>query len=656
MSDTKRTQSGQRDTARARGAAGRSSASRDAASAKRSTQASAKRSVERVSAAQNARSAGSGTARKTSSTTRRRRRRRQGPDFAKILLVMIGIVILIFCAAVGMKSCSNGESVKETKPVETTAVPETEIKAEITVNGISVNGMTKSEAREKILADMNWDLKVSYKEETKTVENLLAGDVDKVLDAAFENGKAGEYTVEPNGIEEAAQAAAAVLADGWDVKPKNGSISSYDKTSAQFVFSGAENGSLIEREKLANDMISAIKAGEYQKTIDAAAVTVEPEITEAQAKERFKRIGTYTTTTTSNKARNENIRIASDAINGMIIQPGEEFSFNLTTGNRTPQKGYQAAGAYVNGVLVEEPGGGVCQVSSTLYNAVVFAGLKTTERHAHSYEPSYVTPGEDAMVSYDGYSGPDMKFINNSKTAVGIKTSFSNQKLTVSVYGTPILEEGVTLSMSSKKVKDLDAPAPVYEEDPTLQPGVEVEAKAATLGSRWVTNLVTMKDGVVVEESLLHNSTYKGKSATIKRNTSGTVVSTEGESGTAESSYADGSALSPTETLPGVEPSAEQETKAPTSAQTPGGVQPESNIQNVGPADVIQPSTTAPTDSYYGPGNAPQSPADMTSPAAGNGGPGGQVTQVNPSGGPGGAGPAETNASPAGAGLISPMG
>ena len=137
-----------------------------------------------------------------------------------------------------------------------------------------------------------------------------------------------------------------------------------------------------------------------------------------------------------------------------------------------------------------------------------------------------------------------MKFVNNSKTAVGIKTSFSNQKLTISVYGNPILDDGITLSMVSKKVKDLDAPAPVYEEDPTLEPGIEVEAKAATLGSRWVTNLVTKKDGVVVEEILLHNSTYKGKSATIKRNTSGTVVSTEGESSSEESSPADGNGLS----------------------------------------------------------------------------------------------------------------
>lgn len=74
----------------------------------------------------------------------------------------------------------------------------------------------------------------------------------------------------------------------------------------------------------------------------------------------------------------------------------------------------------MNGVLVEEPGGGVCQVSSTLYNAVIFSGLKTTERHAHSYEPSYVTPGEDAMVSY---GGPDMKFTNTSEFPIAIRAS-----------------------------------------------------------------------------------------------------------------------------------------------------------------------------------------------------------------------------------------
>ena len=127
------------------------------------------------------------------------------------------------------------------------------------------------------------------------------------------------------------------------------------------------------------------------------------------------------------------------------------------------------------------------------------------------------------MVSYDGYAGPDLRFVNNSKTAVGIKAAYSNQTLTVSIYGNPILEDGVTVSMHSEKIKELDPPTPTYVEDPTLEPGVEVVAKAATPGSRWQTKLITKKNGQVVSDVLLHNSTYTGKAATIKRNTSGTV-------------------------------------------------------------------------------------------------------------------------------------
>ncbi|MDF2887525.1 MAG: VanW family protein [Lacrimispora sp.] len=163
----------------------------------------------------------------------------------------------------------------------------------------------------------------------------------------------------------------------------------------------------------------------------------------------------------------------------------------------------------------------VPQQRDTLYNAVVFAGLTTTERHAHSYEPSYVTPGEDAMVSF---GGPDMKFVNNSSSAIAIRTSFADRKLKISIIGIPILEDGVTLSMTSNKTAELDAPAPIYEEDQTMQPGEEKVIKQETKGSRWVTNLVTKKDGAVVSDEFFHNSTYRGKPATIKRNTSGVVV------------------------------------------------------------------------------------------------------------------------------------
>ena len=556
---------------------GKSSQSRAGSSGNRGRSSSRQSNADRILAVQNARNLGSG--RGTSSNKRRGRRRRQGPDAAKILLILIGIIILILCVAVGVRSCSKTDGT-ETSAEETSSEPETELEAEITVNGVSVHGMTKTAAVEKVLESMDWQMKVVCGEKEQALENLLKENVEKVVDEAFKKGESADYEIPTDGLEEAAAAQAASLAGAWNVKAKNGSISAFDAASGKFTFAEGENGKAVNEEKLKNDIVARTAAGEYDAVITAEVEETAPEITAAQARENFQKLGTYTTTTTANKDRNENVRLAAAALNGKIIQPGEEFSFNLTTGNRTTDKGYRPAGAYVNGVLVEEPGGGVCQVSSTLYNAVVFSGLKATERHAHSYEPSYVTPGEDAMVSYDGHSGPDMKFVNNSKTAVGIKTSFSDRKLTISIYGNPILEEGVTLSMKSEKVKELDPPAPTYEEDPTLQPGVEVEAKAATPGSRWVTNLITKKNGEVISDEFFHNSTYNGKPATIKRNTSGSVAAPEGESSSESSTAGESQSSS----------AGSQETGSqtgPTAAQ--GSSEPAA--QNAGPGDVIEPST-----------------------------------------------------------------
>ena len=581
---------------------GKSSQSRAGSSGNRGRSSSRQSNADRILAVQNARNLGSG--RGTSSNKRRGRRRRQGPDAAKILLILIGIIILILCVAVGVRSCSKTDGT-ETSAEETSSEPETELEAEITVNGVSVHGMTKTAAVEKVLESMDWQMKVVCGEKEQALENLLKENVEKVVDEAFKKGESADYEIPTDGLEEAAAAQAASLAGAWNVKAKNGSISAFDAASGKFTFAEGENGKAVNEEKLKNDIVARTAAGEYDAVITAEVEETAPEITAAQARENFQKLGTYTTTTTANKDRNENVRLAAAALNGKIIQPGEEFSFNLTTGNRTTDKGYRPAGAYVNGVLVEEPGGGVCQVSSTLYNAVVFSGLKTTERHAHSYEPSYVTPGEDAMVSYDGHSGPDMKFVNNSKTAVGIKTSFSDRKLTISIYGNPILEEGVTLSMKSEKVKELDPPAPTYEEDPTLQPGVEVEAKAATPGSRWVTNLITKKNGEVISDEFFHNSTYNGKPATIKRNTSGSVAAPEGESSSESSTAGESQSSS----------AGSQETGSqtgPTAAQ--GSSEPAA--QNAGPGDVIEPSTEN------------NSPSGNAGPA-GSDGPGGD-SQVGP--------------------------
>ena len=215
--------------------------------------------------------------------------------------------------------------------------------------------------------------------------------------------------------------------------------------------------------------------------------------------------------------------------------PGRSF-FNETVGQRTEAKGYKGAAAYNNGEVVEEIGGGVCQTSSTLYNAVLKAGLKTTKRQSHTYEPSYVTPGTDATVSWNG---PDYRFVNNSSAAIGIRARYSDQTITVSIYGVPVLEEGVTYSLKSKKLKDLDPPAPAYEEDPTLEPGVEKQKSGGSRGSYWETRLVVKKGEEIISQDVDHVVTYKGHAPVVLRNTSGSVAPTE--------SVPDESAINPSE-------------------------------------------------------------------------------------------------------------
>ena len=133
-----------------------------------------------------------------------------------------------------------------------------------------------------------------------------------------------------------------------------------------------------------------------------------------------------------------------------------------------------------------------------------------------------MTPGEDAMVSYDGYAGPDMKFVNTCDTAIAIRAVLTEQTLTCSIIGIPILEDGVSIEMESKKIADLDPPAPEYIEDKSLKKGKEVVISEAKKGSRWATTYIVKKNGSITKEEPFHNSTYRGKPAKIKVNSQST--------------------------------------------------------------------------------------------------------------------------------------
>lgn len=140
----------------------------------------------------------------------------------------------------------------------------------------------------------------------------------------------------------------------------------------------------------------------------------------------------YTTYSASSAERKSNIALASKALNNTLVDVGAEFSFNRTVGERTAKRGYKTAKIIVGGEFVDGVGGGVCQVSTTLYNALLLAGLKITEFHPHSLPVSYVNPSFDAMVNS---GSADLKFINDTFNPIIIKTRADGNKLVIEIFG-----------------------------------------------------------------------------------------------------------------------------------------------------------------------------------------------------------------------------
>lgn len=403
----------------------------------------------------------------------------------------------------------------------------------ILAQGVDLTGLPPARAREKLMAAHPWNLTVSYQDHSYPVPNPLVYQINRIIrslpaaSSSQDTAPETEYRFDYTAVGREITAEAGELAGRLDRKPVDSQLESYDRATGMYQYSKAENGLALNQEQLAADILDAARRQDYQAVITPVFKELPPARTQAQAKKQYKVIGTFTTRTTDNKNRNQNIRLAADAIDGRILKPGEEFSFNQATGNRTGEKGYQPAGAYKNGVLIEEPGGGVCQVSTTLYHAIIDSGFMTTERNSHSFSPSYVEPGQDAMVSFDGYAGPDLKFVNTQSTNVALRAAFSDNQLKLSIVGLPVLEEGVTASIRSEKINESASIEPVYEDNAGLAQGVEKEVEKGRNGTEWRSYRVLAKDGRILEEKPLHRSSYRGKAAVIQRGSAEVTESNE---------------------------------------------------------------------------------------------------------------------------------
>lgn len=407
----------------------------------------------------------------------------------------------------------------------------------ITIEGIPVGGMTRQQALNALSGEVQAmrsavrltlpydgvsqvltgaDLNLEDNLEQVLEEALLLGhsgsksENKKVIESLAESGRNFEITFTCS--ESAAQSAAAALAAQIDtpaVEPVIESVS-----AEEVVFSGGTDGVAVNQAQLAQAILQAIAEGNYTAQLEIPLTVVPPVGSLEDLKAHTTFVSSYTTefkNNSSNESRVHNIVKAAEMINGLVLQSGESFAFNSFVGERNKANGWEQAHVIVNGSSYEDDwGGGICQVSSTLYGAVLRADLQIDSRRRHSIPSDYVPKGQDATVDYA--SGKDFSFTNNTDYPVyifaSIDLSGKTATITFSIYGAPVAD-GMTIDVRSETVETLEPGPDEIMEDETAPAGTQTEIQKPRKGYIVDVYKDYLKDGVVVRSEKLYTDTYK---------------------------------------------------------------------------------------------------------------------------------------------------
>ncbi len=219
-------------------------------------------------------------------------------------------------------------------------------------------------------------------------------------------------------------------------------------------------------------------------------------------------LGTFTTSfKTSGSSRSANVRNGAELINGTTLYPGDEFSTYEAVSPFSQANGYYMAGSYLNGQVVDSLGGGICQVSTTLYNAVLLSELEVTERHNHSMIVTYVDPSADAAIAES--SGKDFKFVNNTEAPIYIEgTTTDDKQISFTIYGVETRQSNRQVSYESEVISKTYPDSEVIYTDASLPVG-SISVQSAHIGYRANLWKVVTENGVEVSREQINSSSYQ---------------------------------------------------------------------------------------------------------------------------------------------------
>ncbi|MBQ0105572.1 MAG: VanW family protein [Armatimonadetes bacterium] len=361
----------------------------------------------------------------------------------KKIFAISGIVIVILCFALWLSVFLTVNSYKNGSNKEI-------IIGRIYALGVDIGGKSRQDAKElltrkanealskKLTVNINQDkYEIAYK------SLGLVYNIDEIIEEAYVFGRNGglfdnfmniisdtwfNMSVTPQYNKKLTEEFVSDTAKKYSAKPVNAKI---HKSGVGISVSPSRDGMTVDKKLLAEKIEKALFHGE--ETVDFSVKIVKPKITAESLQSVNKKLGSFSTKYNSGKVqRSHNLAVACRKINESLVMPGETFSFNGTVGPRNARTGFQNAIVFQDGEEVEGMGGGICQVSSTLFNATLLSGLQISQRRCHSLKVAYVPLGRDAMVSY---GSSDFRFRNNTSYPVAVFISAGGGTLSAEIWG-----------------------------------------------------------------------------------------------------------------------------------------------------------------------------------------------------------------------------
>ncbi len=454
-----------------------------------------------------------------------------GVKFAATM-VAAGLVLagVGFGAVRGYRYLEEQEALKACRTAIEEAVSSETYYDHLSVEGVSLAGMTKDEAREALASkekalrdpvDVSLTLgdeSYSYTEADFSYQSNL----EEVLEEAFAVAREGteeeklaayqalmetpiDYALEVTLDDSNVETIVASLAEHLNQEASEGKLTFHPLEDKPFTYEGGKDGLKVDEEATCEALRALLAKDEKTGSAEIVAKKTTPKTSLDALKKRTVLLSSFSTTATNTDNARYNMQKALGRINGTVLQKDESFSFNETVGNSSiASDGWKSAGTLSGGKVVDNYGGGVCQAATTLYGALMRANLYVSERSCHAWPSTYVPIGQDATISY-GYL--DLKFENNTGYPIYIEAWMDDPELHVNIYGFHP-EEWDEIKVTSQTTAAYEPDATIYKNTDSLPAGTTQEDVTPRTGYSASGQKEFYKDGKLVDTSPIFSSYY----------------------------------------------------------------------------------------------------------------------------------------------------